>query len=93
MGELAKLRRRQHAVGNGDPKHVGVELDVKPVHQPQGLELVLGDLAGHPPGDLVAELLDPFVDQPLVQWIIAVHGLPSSLRRRRRTGAMPRRPA
>ena len=39
-----------------------MELDVEPVHQPQGFELVFGDLAGKATGDLVAELLDPFVD-------------------------------
>ena len=58
-GEHAQLRRVQRAVGDGDPQHVGVELQVDAVHQPQRLELVLGQLAGEAALDLAAELRDP----------------------------------
>ena len=49
----------ERAVGDGDPQHVGVELQIDAVHQPERLELVLGQLAGDAPLDLVAELRDP----------------------------------
>jgi hypothetical protein len=43
--EHAHLPRRQRAVGNGDAQHVGVQLQVEPVHQPERPELVLVELA------------------------------------------------
>jgi len=33
-GELAKLPWAEHAVGDGDAQHVGVQLKIKPVPQP-----------------------------------------------------------
>jgi hypothetical protein len=45
MGELAHLPAVERAIGDGDAQHVGVKLQVDAVHQPQRLELVLGDLA------------------------------------------------
>ena len=44
-GQHAQLRRVERAIGNGDAQHVGVELQIDAVHQPQRLELVLGQLA------------------------------------------------
>src|ERR1043165_3232359 len=41
-----QLLRRQRAVWNGDAEHVGMELQIDAVLQPQHLELVLGELAG-----------------------------------------------
>ena len=49
MRQHAHLLRRQRAVGDGDPQHVGVQLQIDAVHQPQRLELVLGQFAGQPP--------------------------------------------
>ncbi len=40
-GELTQLPRRQHAVGNGDAQHIGVELQVEPVPQAKRAELFL----------------------------------------------------
>jgi hypothetical protein len=37
----AHLRAVQRAIGDRHPQHVGVKLQVEPVHQPQRLELVL----------------------------------------------------
>src|SRR3546814_17332817 len=56
--EPAQLARRQRAVGDGDPQHVGVQLQVHAVGQAQRLELVFGQLAVDPAGDLRAELRD-----------------------------------
>ena len=71
--ELAQLPRRQRAVGNGDAQHVGVKLQIEPVHQPQRLELVLGQFARQPARDLAAKLLDALVDEALVEFVIAIH--------------------
>ena len=45
FGQLAQLARAQRAVGNGDAQHVGVQLQVQAVGEPQRLELLLGELA------------------------------------------------
>ena len=58
MREHAHLVGRQRAVGDGDPQHVGVKLQIDAVHQPQRLELVLRQFAAKPPRDLVAKLRD-----------------------------------
>ena len=57
MGEHAQLPRRQRAVGDGDAQHIGVKLQIEPVHQPQRLELVLataGRRGGGAPGRDIA---------------------------------------
>ena len=64
---------RQRAVGHRDAQHIGVQLQVEAVHQPQRLELVLGDLVRQPARDLVAELGDAGVDDRLVVLVVAVH--------------------
>ncbi len=56
VAEHPQLPRVQRAVGDGDAQHIGVQLQIDAVHQPQRPELVLGDLAGKPPVHLVAEL-------------------------------------
>ena len=63
VGEHAQLARRQRAVGNGDAQHVGVELQIEAVHQPQRLELVLGQLPGEAAAHLVAVLRDALVEE------------------------------
>ena len=74
VGQHAQLVRRQRAVGNGDPQHVGVQLQIEAVHQPQRLELVLGQLAGQAARDLVAEFRDALGDQRPVEVVVEVHG-------------------
>ena len=81
MREHAHLLGRQRAVGNGDPQHVGVELQIDAVHQPQRLELVLGQLAGQPPRHLVAELGDALGDQRAVEFVVEIHRSGSKARR------------
>ena len=78
VGELAQLPRAQGAVGDGDPQHVGVELQIEAVLQPQRLELVLAQLARQPALDLVGELRGPLQDELPVELVIAIHGDPHS---------------
>ena len=74
VGELPHLARVERAVGDGDPQHVGVELQVDAVLQPERLELLLVELAGEPPRDLVAELRDPLADEGVIELVVAIHG-------------------
>ena len=62
MRQHAQLLRRQRAVGDGDAQHVGVQLQIDAVHQPQRLEFVLGQFARQPARDLVAEFGDALGD-------------------------------
>ena len=89
VGQLAQLARRQRAVGNGDPQHVGMELQVEAVVQAQRLELLLGQLAGQPAAHLVAELVDALGDERAVVVVVTVemgirHNAPRRPRWRRR---------
>ena len=70
MRERAQLIRRQRAVGNGDAQHIGMKLQIDAVHQPQRLELVLGQFARQPARDLVAEFGDALVDQRAVKIVV-----------------------
>ena len=73
MGERAQLLRRQRAVGDRDAEHIGVQLQIDAVLQPQHLEFVLGQLAGKAALHLVAEFVDALVDQRAVEFVICVH--------------------
>jgi hypothetical protein len=66
VAEHPHLAAVERAIGNGDAQHIGVELEIEAVHQPQRLELVLGDLAGEAAVHLVAEFLDAGIDDRLV---------------------------
>ncbi len=90
LGELAHLARVQRAVGNSDAQHVGMKLQIEPVHQPVRPELLLGQVAGETPGDLVAELLDPGGDEGRVEIIIMIHGRPPPRLSGRRAAHGPR---
>ena len=79
VGKLAHLQGRQGAIRNGDAQHVGVELEVEAVHQPERLELVLGQLTGQAAGGLVAELRHALGDEIVVELIVAVHRCSLSL--------------
>ena len=69
----AQLLRRQRPVGNRNPQHVGVKLQIDAVHQPQRLELFLGQFARQAARDLIAKLRDPLGDQRAVECIVKVH--------------------
>ncbi len=72
-GERPELRRIERAIGNGDPQHVGVELQIDAVHQAQRLELLLGQLADQASRHLPAELVDAGVDEIAVKLVVPVH--------------------
>ena len=73
MRQHAQLLRRQRAVGNGDAQHVGVQLQIDAIHQPQRLEFVLGQFARQAARDLVAEFGDALGDQRAVEIVVEVH--------------------
>ncbi len=73
MRQRAHLLRRHGAVGNGDPQHIGVELQIDAIHQPQRLELVLGQFPGEPARDLIAELGNALGDQRAVEIVVKIH--------------------
>src|SRR5258705_14741 len=52
--ELPQLAGRQCAVRYGDGEHVGVELQIEPVHQAKRLEIVPGKRSREPARDLAA---------------------------------------
>ena len=74
VGKRAHLLGRQRAVRDADAQHVGVELQVDAVEQAQELELVLGQFAGQPPTNLVAELGHALVEKSPIEFIVDVHG-------------------
>ena len=76
LREAAQLRGREHAVGHGDAEHRRMALHVEAVLQAQRTEFVIGEFAGLPARDLVAELGDALVNECLVVLVVAVHGKP-----------------
>ena len=60
FGQLVHLGAVERAIGNGHPQHVSMQLQIKPVHQAQGLELILGQIARNPARDLGSELAVAF---------------------------------
>jgi hypothetical protein len=73
MRKPSQLLRRQRAVGNGDAEHVGVQLQINAVLQPQHLEFVLGELAGKTALHLIAKFRHAFVDQRAIEFVICIH--------------------
>ena len=73
-GEHPELGRGQDPVGDRDPQHGREALHVEPVHEPQGLELLLAQLPGQIARGLLAELGDPLPDELPVEGVVLVHG-------------------
>ena len=73
IGELAHLIGGERAIRDGDPQHVGMQLQIDAVHQPQRLELILIELAREPARDLTAELSDALRQQGPVEVVVEVH--------------------
>ena len=73
--EAAHLLRRQRAVRHVDAQHVGVQLQIEAVHEPQRPELVLGELAREPPLHLAAKLRGALGDELCVEFIVSIHRL------------------
>ena len=59
-----------------------MQLQIEAVHQPQRLELVLGDFIAQAAADLVLELGDAGVDDRLVILVVTVHQMASRSRGR-----------
>ena len=72
-GKLAQLAGRQHAVGNGDAQHVGVQLQIESVAQAKRTELVLSQFASKPAPNLLAKLRHTLMHESVVELVIAVH--------------------
>ena len=60
------LARTERAIRDRDAQHISVELQVEPVHQPQRLELVFGQLSFQAAAGLIAEFLDAGIDHCLI---------------------------
>ncbi len=75
LRERAQLLRGYEPIGNRDPEHRRMLLDVEAVLQAQRAKLVLRQLAGQETLRLVAELGYPASDQCRVECVVAVHGL------------------
>ena len=73
MSQHAQLPRRQRAIWDCDPQHVGMKLQVDAVHEPQRLELFLGQSTRYAAADLVAELSDPFGHNGAVEFVVQIH--------------------
>ena len=52
-----------------------MELEIEPVHQAQRPELLLADLALHAALDLPAELGHAVLNEGVVEFVVAVHGV------------------
>ena len=80
-GKHPHLPAVERAIGNGDAQHIGMKLEVEPVHQAKRLELVLGYFARKPAFHLIAKLIDAGIDDRLVILIVFVHVRSPNLRR------------
>ena len=73
MGQLPHLARVQRAVRDGHAQHVGVQLQVKPVHQAQRAEFVLGQRAVEAALHLIGELRHAGAHEGFVEVGIGIH--------------------
>ena len=69
----AQLRRGQQSVGDRDPQHGRVGLNVQAVAQAQVFEFVVAEFAGEEAPRLVAKLRDALIDERPVHHIISIH--------------------
>ncbi len=73
MRQHPQLPRIQRAIGDRHPQHIGVQLQIETIFQPQRPEMLLVQRAGQPPLHLVAKLGNPGIQYALIDHIIAVH--------------------
>ncbi len=73
IGQLPHLGGVQRAVGNGDPQHIGVQLQIEAVHQAQRLEFILGQRAVNAAFDLAAELGHACAHEGFVKVGVSIH--------------------
>ena len=86
MRERPQLLRRQRSVGDRDAEHIGVQLQIDAVLQPQHLEFVLGEFAGQPALHLIAKFRDAFVDDRAIEFVICIHQTMALCRNRKIDG-------
>ena len=77
MRQRAQLVGGERAIGDGDAEHIGVQLQIDAVHEPQRLELFFRQFTGQAATHLVAELAHALGDQSAVEVVVDVHD-PSS---------------
>ncbi len=73
--KLAQLAAGQRSIGDCHAQHIGMQLQVKAVHQPQGLELVFRQLARKAARNLILELGNAGCNKIPVEFIITIHRL------------------
>ena len=73
MRQHAQLVGGERAVGDSDPQHIGVQLQIDPIHEPQRLEFLFRQFAGQAAIDLVAELVHPLGHQRAVEIVVKIH--------------------
>ena len=73
MREHPHLAAIECAVWNGDAQHIGVQLQIQTVHQPQWLELVFRNLTRDTPVYLIAKFGNARIDDRLVEMVIFIH--------------------
>ena len=81
LAQSAQLRRRQQAVGDRDPQHRRMALNVQAIAQAQMAELVLAQFAGEESARLVAKLRDALINQRFVDRVIPIHSRRRYVRR------------
>ncbi len=67
MAQHPHLAAVERAIGHRDAQHIGVQLKIEAVHQPQRLELILGHRARQATAHLIAKFLDTGIDDALVR--------------------------
>ena len=72
-GQLPHLMRADGAIRNGHAQHIGVQLQIKPVHQAQGAELLLGQGPVQTAGHLIGELRHASANEGFIEVGIAIH--------------------
>ena len=73
MREHPHLPAVERAIGNGDAQHIGMQLQIQSVHQPQWLELVFRNLTRDTPVYLIAKFGNAGIDDRLVEMVIFIH--------------------
>ncbi len=72
MRKLPHLSAIQNPIGDGDTQHISVKLKIKPIHEAQGLEFVLCQIAGQAAFNLLGELIDARLQKLTVNFFILV---------------------
>ena len=76
LGKAPQLHRRELAIRNRDAQHVGMQLQVHAVLQPQRLELVLQQFARQTPRHLPAKLRHALLHDARIKLVISIHARP-----------------